>query len=204
VAVYAGEWQRFVEELFFYGEESGKTREELLKAYRESFPESTYQKGVVGGLKEAGWQASHGPGNAGLTFHVLGDITWAFWKMLVASVRYTLDREPVAEEMNRLAEKVCGCMEYLVELWFCTLKNSELGSSREGELPKRWAIEDEEAKKKIEAIKRAGVSARYEYKPVVVLDSERKQLTELKKFLETRLIFHSIEPSIRTPRAELK
>ena len=46
-------------------------------------------------------------------------------------------------------------------------------------------------------IKAAGVNARYEYKPVVVLDTERKELSELKKFLETSLVFYVYDPKGR-------
>jgi hypothetical protein len=120
VGRFEEEWRKMVEGLFITEDENG---EKLRALYQESFKESLYEKGVIGGLKEAGWQASHGPGKAGLTAHVLGDITWAFWKRLVASVRYTLERDPAAEEMQIMAENVCGCQEFLVELWFTTVKN---------------------------------------------------------------------------------
>ena len=119
VSTYAPTWLDCVEELFFSGEEA----KELFQAYKDSYPDSTYQKGVVGGLKEAGWQASHGPGTVGLDFHVLGDITWTFWKLLVTSVRYALARELSAEEMDRLADKVNDCQDYIVDLWYTTIKN---------------------------------------------------------------------------------
>ena len=123
VGHYSEEWLNFVEGVFFTQGEGGESLEAHLRAYRESYPDSTYQKGVVGGLKEAGWQASHGPGTVGLTYQILGDILWAFWKMLIASIRYTLDRELAPGEMHLLAEKLYECQNHLIEMWFGTIKN---------------------------------------------------------------------------------
>jgi len=79
--------------------------------------------GVVGGMKETGWQASHGPGDSGLTYQVLGDITWAFWKTLHSSLRWFLGRELTIVESSSLAEMIAGCQGKLIELWLETVNN---------------------------------------------------------------------------------
>jgi hypothetical protein len=182
---FADTWLQFIKLKFF---QEGISQEKW-KMFADAYGEAMYHKGVVGGMKELGWQASHGPGDSGLTDLVLGEIGWAIWKTLNSSIRWTLERELSIEENEALAKEIGQCFGLLIDLWYSTLVNSELGASREGVLPAKWAEEALREKERLELIKKAGVSARYEYKPVSVRSSERKKLKDLKKFLESQLQF---------------
>lgn len=194
VSLFAEEWKQRVKEIFFGNVADAA---EQWKAYEEGYGESKYNKGVIGGMKEVGWQASHGPGDSGLTCAVLGDIAWAFWKTLVSSVRWTLETDLAAEDMESLAAHVSLCLPNIVQLWSETVKNSELGVSREGQLPKKWAQEDAERRKRLEEIKRRGAHARYEvHQKIEVRPFERKQLGALKRTLEMSLRFRLPPPGV--------
>jgi hypothetical protein len=188
VTAYVPEWLQFVKELLF------ADKSETYAAYEDAFQETAYSKGVVGGMKETGWQASHGPGDSGLTYQVLGDITWAFWKTLHSSLRWFLGRELTIVESSSLAEMIAGCQGKLIELWLETVNNSETGAANEGKLPAIWAQEAKEEQARVKEIKCKGAHARYEYVPVVTVSTQenRKKLGELKNFLESRLQFRTV------------
>lgn len=188
VAAYATEWLEFIKEQLLKDEDSS-----IIATYHDSYIETPYSKGVVGGMKETGWQASHGPGDSGLTHCVLGDITWAFWKTVNSSLRWSLDRELTPEESNALVERMAVCQAKLVDLWLTTVNNSETGTANEGKLPAIWAQEAKEKQAKLNEIKRLGASARYEYTPVTTVSTQlnRQKLGELRKFLEGRLQFRT-------------
>lgn len=155
MAAYAPEWLEFIKEQLLKDEDSS-----IIATYHDSYIETPYSKGttedsaqvggfsvltrplstgVVGGMKETGWQASHGPGDSGLTHSVLGDITWAFWKTVNSSLRWSLDRELTPEESNALVERMAVCQAKLVDLWLTTVNNRyllpSLASKRSGTHP---------------------------------------------------------------------
>ncbi|KAL6075957.1 hypothetical protein QOT17_003267 [Balamuthia mandrillaris] len=167
-----------------------KGTKEQWATFKEAWGESAYKKGVIGGMKEVGWQASHGPGGIGLNRHVLADIGWSFWKSIVSSLRWVLDRELRCEEQDLLAEKISYCMRPLAYLWWETIQNSEIGTSNAGILPAKWKKEQEKEEHRIRLLKKLNRHARYEGPtPPKVKSITRKQLTQLKSMLEQKLTF---------------
>jgi len=93
------------------------------KLFSESFEGTKYQKGIVGALKEVGWQASHGKSGFGLTPKLLGDITWSFWKSLANSVAWELGVDLSKDQLSELSLQVCACQRMILDLWSDCLKN---------------------------------------------------------------------------------
>eukprot|EP01088_Endostelium_zonatum_P004628 TRINITY_DN1593_c0_g1_i1.p1 TRINITY_DN1593_c0_g1~~TRINITY_DN1593_c0_g1_i1.p1 ORF type:complete len:360 (+),score=91.62 TRINITY_DN1593_c0_g1_i1:120-1199(+) len=159
--------------------------------YKEVWEEGAYRKGVVGGLKEVAWKASHGNGKEGLTTNVLCDILWSLWNSLCFSISSVLDRPLTYDEQEGVASKICECKEELVKMWVSTIKNSLLGTSLAGQVVEKWREADRQRKAKLEVIKKQGSDAKYEYKKTVITAAERKPIGELRKMLESQLVFRS-------------
>jgi hypothetical protein len=181
------EWLNFVHGAFFLESADNWTQ------FKSSYKERPYEKNVVGSMKELAFAAFHGPKDTGLHERLLSEILWCIWKTLTGAVRLTLNRDLEESELLLSAKEVEKATEPLVKLYVETVRNSRLGSSKEGKVVQKWKIEQEEEEHRLsKMIEERGIDARYrEQLPPERIQCSR-DIKELKNILETKLSFSTL------------
>jgi len=179
------EWKSKIKDAFFQDRKDWSRFDQL-------YGEQSYSKNTVGVLREVGFQASHGH-NGTLTPRVLADISWSMWNALRGSVRGSLERDLLQDELYDLADIVCGIQEPLVSLWLSTIRISKSGHSREGVLVGKWKEQDVATEKRLVAL-RGCADERYEShisKSSSAQDECKRSVADLRSTIGSKLIMRA-------------
>jgi hypothetical protein len=187
VKQFQDSWLGALSEIYWRQHLSRSTEErQQWQKFKESFFEKTYEKNVIGNLRDFAFFCYQGSGQSGVTPKILEDIITCWINMLSTALTSPMGRELRADEVHVIEEEVTKAIEPLIRMHIQTSKNCHKSLSREGELPRKWSEEKLKETVRLSEIRSRGADARYDAQEPRITTVDHKSsesFEQIKQFL---------------------